>query len=497
MKYSVPTTVLPVSLLAAGKDCLVVGGGAVALRKIKSLIDAGARVTVVSPALVSDLELLVEQDSIQHIPRLYEQGDIDGKFIVIAATNDPAVNKVVLEQCRQKGILSCAVDGNWHAGNFVSPATVRKDGLTVSVSTGGRSCRRSRLVKSNLEKHVEMVGSAELFILGTSHQFLHIDQREPYHLVGNRLRHAGEMIALIWGVHEFMLLNTCNRFEIIAVVSHKTETDDVLKRILSFDHLQDDQFYLKRGSDAFAHLALVTSGLYSQTPGENNIVAQVKDAFNQALDRGWAGAMMQDWIAAALHISKDIRHATSTLLKPLEIEDLCMEYLDAHSSDSDNRRALVIGSGVMGDGLVRRSLDRFKECDWCYHINKPHIPAEWQSRVRCYSFNGLREHLSECGIVICATASPGFVLHRGHAPFFDQEHQTLIFDLAMPRNVEPELDEVSSGLSIIDLDDLKRWFRHEAVDMQKIHEIAEQTVADHTTKYEKIIAQFQGWSQGE
>jgi len=222
--------ILPVSLLVAGRDCLVVGGGQVACRKIHSLLNAGARITVVCPAVHPNLEEMIKAGQVTHIPRVFEDADITDKFLVFAATNDRGVNGAIVQLCQHQGVLCNAVDANWRSGDFVSPAAVHKNGLTIAVSTGGRSCRRSRMVKENLAKHIEVVGSADLIVIGTSHHCLHIDKREPFHLTGERMELAGAMISLIWGVHEFMLLNTCNRFELIAVVSRQDNLDTLLKQ---------------------------------------------------------------------------------------------------------------------------------------------------------------------------------------------------------------------------------------------------------------------------
>ena len=492
MNKPYPKKVLPVSLLVNGRSCLVVGGGKVACRKINSLNEAGARITVVCPEIHPDLQELISAEQVLHFSRIFEDADITDMFLVFAATNDRSVNHAIVQLCQAHGILCCAVDANWRSADFVSPAAVHKDGLTIAVSTGGRSCRRSRMVKENLAKHIDVVGSADLIVIGTSHHCLHIDKREPFHLSGERMDQAGAMISLIWGVHEFMLLNTCNRFELIAVVSRQDNLDTLLKQILSFDHLDEDEFYLKRGKDAFAHVALVTAGLRSQTPGENNIVAQVKESLNLAVSNDWSAGMMQEWISAALHISKDIRQKTGPFLSANEIEDLCFEFLTARCKELTGKRILVIGSGVVGQGLIQRSLEHGAECDWCYHVNKPDIPPEWKSKIQLYTFNGLRDHLAEADVVVCAAASPGYVLHRGHAPFIDQEKNVVIVDLAMPRNVEPALDSLASNLHVADLDDLKRWNKRENIDMQKLYDIGMRIIDDHTSKYNKIINHFQG-----
>ena len=141
---------LPVSLLVAGRPCLVVGGGEIATRKTGHLLDAEATVTVVSLTASAELEELARAGRIRLVARLFQDADADGKYLVFATTDDHDVNRRVLEACHARGVLCSAADSNWPQGDFVTPAITRKGGLVVTVSTGGRSCREAKLVKDRI-----------------------------------------------------------------------------------------------------------------------------------------------------------------------------------------------------------------------------------------------------------------------------------------------------------------------------------------------------------
>ena len=484
-------SVFPVGLLATGRPCLVVGGGKVALRKTRLLLDAGAEVTIVSPDLVPELKECVERMNVRYIDRQFNSDDVPGCFLVFAATDDAAVNRRVLECCRSRDVLGCSVDSTWVDGDFVTPATFRKNDLTVSVSTGGKSCRRSKLVKESLARHVEMVESAGLIVMGTSHNYLSIREREPFHLAGRRLQNVADMLAQVWGLHEFALLNTCNRIEFMGVATRSASVEKVLKRILRFDQLESDGFYIKRDNDAFAHLSVMNAGLLSQTTGENHIVAQVKDAVAKATEEGWAAGMMQQWLSCALHISKDIRRETAALLHGQEIEDLCLNYLETELPDWRRQRVMVVGAGVVGMSIVRQLTAQGRRVTWCYHCNKPGIPKDCERLVELCTMNAVKDRVAIVDVIICATSSEGHVLHMGHAPFFDQERSTVIVDLAMPRNVAPDLNGIADSIRVVDLDDLKHWYRRKMADMARIFELSKEVVEQHADMYEKLIVSFQ------
>jgi glutamyl-tRNA reductase len=467
----------------------------VALHKVKLLLEGKANVWVVSPEAQEELRLLAVQGDIRWLSREFSDSDVAGMFLVFAATDSKAVNRHIVELCRGRGILCCAVNDDWIAGDFVTPAILRKDGLTVSISTGGQSCRRSRMVKENLGRHIDLMRTADLLVLGTSHHQLSIEEREPFHLSGQRHDYAGQMLAEILGVHEFLLLSTCNRVEVHAMISCHVNPTPLLALIMGFDRLQPEQYYVKRGYEAFEHVAMLSAGLLAQTLGENHIVAQVKEALERAVKAGWARGMMREWISAALHMSKDIRTVTGPLLHAFEIEDVCVEYVRAEYPELEAGRILVLGAGTVGMGIARRFLERGRDVDLCYHIHSPELVDSWKERVRLFTFDDLRNRLDEAKLVVCATDSPHYVLMREHAPYFDANRPVLLMDLTMPRNVDPALNGLHPNLRLVDLEDLKHWFRREAADIDKVLKVGNKTVSEHVDMYEKIIRAFEGGSR--
>ncbi len=490
-------TVFPVGLLLEGRSCLVVGSGKVAVHKAQLLLDAKASVTVVGPDADGEITSLVASGSISYIRREFQDSDVKKNFLVFAATNDKIANRHVMECCRAHNILCCSVDGNWMASDFVTPAIIRQDGLTLSISSGGKSCRRSRLVKENLSRHIEMVASADLIVIGTSHHQMSIQRREPFHLIGSRMNDTGEMLMRVWGIHEFMLLNTCNRIEFIGVVSKEAGIVELLKRILAFFHLKEEEYYVKRGYDAFEHVAVVSAGLLSQSPGENHIVAQLKEALDYSISRKWAGGMIQEWIGSVLHVSKEIRNVTEPLLGSLEIEDLSINYLKTRYKNLANKRIMILGTGMVGLGLMKLFMDLGNECEWCYHVNKPEIQDSWKGRFTLTTLNDLPSTLHKVDVVICTTSSPGYVLHRGHAPFLNQDKDITILDLSIPRNVEPAMDGLTPNLKVVDLDGLKRWYHKEILDMTKVFELSREVVAEHKDLCDKVVKSFQSDNRTE
>jgi glutamyl-tRNA reductase len=478
-----------------GKRCLVVGGGKVAFRKISGLLDAGARVTVVSPELDDRLVAWAQAGLIHHIRREFEETDPDGHLLVFAATGTRFVNRRVLAACRDRHVLCCPVDGNWTDGDFVTPATFRDGNLTVAITTGGRNCRRSRLIKESLSRHAAMMQGADCVVMGVSHQQLDLRDRERFHLRGTQFDDVGRMLRQVLGLQEFMLLNTCNRVELLALCTPNGDTADVLRRIMGFDQMRPEQYYVKRGYEAFEHTALLTAGLLSQMLGENHIVAQVKECLGLAADRGWAGGVIKEWMASALHISKDIRGQMPLLLGRRDVEDVCVTYLAGAVPQLD-ARIVVIGSGVVGCGLVQRLSEAGRRCKWVYHRNQPDA-ALVPKNVALHPWKDLSDCLRHADVVFCATASREPVIGPASAGAFAGKPDALLVDLAMPRNIDPALATALPQARLIDLDLLKGWSRQTTGSMEPLMALTRATIQEHKPLYDKIVESFQNRDEGE
>lgn len=141
--------VYPVNLRIEGKACAVIGGGRIAERKVRSLLTAGAAVTVISPRLTEALQALAATRMISYIEGPYQAGQLTSYFIVICAADDAAVNKEAAREAAACGALvnQAADDAD---GDFSVPAQVRRGDLLLTVSTGGQSPVLAKQIQQEL-----------------------------------------------------------------------------------------------------------------------------------------------------------------------------------------------------------------------------------------------------------------------------------------------------------------------------------------------------------
>ena len=142
----------PLFLELAGRACVVIGGGAVAERKVEGLLQVGATVTVISPALTARLEEWVKEGRTRHVGREYVVGDLAGSQLAFVATDDGEVNAAVSREGRERGVWVNAADDPAHC-DFILPSILRRGDLVIAVGTGGSSPALSRAVREELDAY--------------------------------------------------------------------------------------------------------------------------------------------------------------------------------------------------------------------------------------------------------------------------------------------------------------------------------------------------------
>lgn len=140
----------PVNLRMTGRACTVVGGGAVAERKVAALLQAGALVTVIAPELTHPLREMSLQGRISWMQKQYEPGDLAGSFLVVCATDSRSVNRSAAAEAKQVRALTNVVDSP-ELCDFTVPSQLARGDLLITVSTGGHSPAFTRRLKEELD----------------------------------------------------------------------------------------------------------------------------------------------------------------------------------------------------------------------------------------------------------------------------------------------------------------------------------------------------------
>ncbi len=151
-KFNKRVEYLPICLRISGQDCLVIGGGNVALRKIRTLLEFKATVTCLSPVVTKNLEILIKGEKIEFIKGVYSKKVSLKKFrLVVAATDDVKVNGDIVTRGIKEGVLvNCATGGK--NNEVIFPAIVKKRGAVIAVSTNANNPSKAKNIKEKIRK---------------------------------------------------------------------------------------------------------------------------------------------------------------------------------------------------------------------------------------------------------------------------------------------------------------------------------------------------------
>jgi len=167
----------PVNLDIQGRPCLVVGGGRVGARKVDTLLKCGAIVTVVSPETTPPLARLAENGSIALKRREYRSSDVEGRFLVIGATDDERLNRQIHADAERLNLL-CNIADRPEICNFTLPAIVRRGDFMMAISTAGKSPAFAKHMRQRLEsqfgpeygKLLDLMGAIRRKLLAEAHE---------------------------------------------------------------------------------------------------------------------------------------------------------------------------------------------------------------------------------------------------------------------------------------------------------------------------------------
>lgn len=167
----------PIYLDIRDRNCLVVGGGSVGSRKVETLLDCGAKVTVVSIDAAETLKKLSDRGVIQMKERAFQSADLDNMFLVIGATDNEALNFEIYAAARRRGVL-CNIADRPEACNFILPSIVNRGDLIIAISTSGKSPAFAKKLRKQLEaqfgseyaEFLELMGAIRKKLLSKDHE---------------------------------------------------------------------------------------------------------------------------------------------------------------------------------------------------------------------------------------------------------------------------------------------------------------------------------------
>ncbi|MBC6309456.1 glutamyl-tRNA reductase [Listeria sp. FSL L7-1582] len=260
---------------------------------------------------------------------------------------------------------------------------------------------------------------------------------------------------------ENVIISTCNRTEIFAVVDQIHTGRYYIKRFLA-DWFQMDMQILEpyllffEEEEAVKHLYRVTSGLDSLIIGETQILGQVKDAFTSAQTIGTTGTILNQLFRESVHFAKNIHHTMKINENAVSISYAAVEVVKKACVDIKNKKTVIVGAGKMGVLAIQNMLGA-KISDVTL-LNRTSARAENVAEklgVQSRDYASLSEQLKCADIAITSTSAttPIITQHMLTETMAERENTLVIVDIALPRNVEATCAEIPN-VTLFDIDDL-------------------------------------------
>jgi glutamyl-tRNA reductase len=308
-------------------------------------------------------------------------------------------------------------------------------------------------------------------------------------------------ISSINGITGTVLIQTCNRVEIFL----ETEIRDLSDVIKAWEELSGDRklsqdVEIAWEEEAIRHLFRLAAGLESMAIGENEILHQIKEAYILSSKLGLLSRDLRSIFDEALKVGKRVRSSTSLGKKRISIAEMAVEVAERILGGLQDRVIMVIGAGETGSAVIENINMRNKRNLRIMIANRTYDRAVQLAN----SFGGIALKLDDVDrflpvvdVVFVTTSAPHYIITKERASKLEGR-STLIFDLSMPRNVDPEASRIK-GIKVITIDDLREYLDEEASkkleDIKRAEDFVERSLENFLEKRrrswaEEIISNF-------
>lgn len=296
------------------------------------------------------------------------------------------------------------------------------------------------------------------FLVGLNHRTAPLAVRERLSVSDAKMPEVTQSLTNLRFVEGACVLSTCNRVEILVSSPSDQVVDAVIDWLARYAEtpreVLEPHLYIRRGSEAVAHLFRVASGLDSMVVGEPQIAGQVKKAFGSgALD-----PTLKQLFEQTMHVAKKVRSQTGLGEHAVSIPYAAVELAKKIFGELTGVRVLLLGAGEIGELTAEHFAAQHVQ--QIFVANKTYERAVELSRRFggcAVQFASFEEQLAECDIVIASTSAPHFVIEPAQvqrALEARRQRGLFLIDLAVPRNIDPAIEAID-GAYLYDIDDLQ------------------------------------------
>ncbi|MBC8014446.1 MAG: glutamyl-tRNA reductase [Sporomusaceae bacterium] len=301
----------------------------------------------------------------------------------------------------------------------------------------------------------------QLVVLGLNHKTAGVEVRECFTFSEDQIKTALNHLHEYEEISECVLISTCNRTEMYAVVDDAEDGLQVMQQFLqrmSEASINIEDFFFHIEEDCINHLFRVASSLDSLVIGEGQILSQVKKAYSIARDVGTTSTVLNTLFNRAIAVGKKVRTETRIAHSTVSVSYAAVELAKKVFGDLSESNVLLLGAGQMGELTARHLIENGVKT--VFVSNRRYERAvELAQKFRgiAVPFESFMKSAAEADIIITSTGAPHYIIKTwdvAHLMAKRHGRPIIIIDIAVPRDVEPEVAAIA-GASLYNIDDLE------------------------------------------
>jgi len=304
----------------------------------------------------------------------------------------------------------------------------------------------------------------QIIVVGLSHKTAPVEVREKLAVPDSRLDEALARLRTYAGIKEGFLLSTCNRVEVYAVVEQIEEGHARVQEFFADTHLSlsseqlTPHLYGYTGERAIGHLFRVAASLDSMIVGEPQILGQLKDAFEVALNHKASGVVLNKLVRKSISVAKRVRTETKIAETAVSVSYAAVELAKKIFSNLSEKTVLLVGAGEMAKLAAQHLVDQgVRKVSITTRDASSAVELARRFNATSIPFESFRHEMAEADIVLCSTGASHYLIgvedvqqavrRRMNRPIF-------LIDISVPRNIDPAVKDIDNAF-LFDIDDLE------------------------------------------
>lgn len=333
-------------------------------------------------------------------------------------------------------------------------------------------------------------------VIGLNHKTADVDLREKLAFNGPRLEDGIRQIRELPEIRETIIISTCNRVEIYLTVKDVAKAFEAVKDFfVRFFEIRreslDNALYLYDDMQAVRHIFRVSSSLDSMVVGEPQILGQLKDAFEFALERKTTGVLLNRLLKKSISVAKRIRTETKIAENAVSISFAAVELAKKIFDDLPGKTFMLLGAGEMAElaakHMINSGVTNIVIANRTFETGC-NLAKEFNGRA--ILFEDYLKELAYADILICSTGAQKYVLMKDQMQKVMKERKNrpvFIIDISVPRNIDPEINDMNN-VYLYDVDDLRGVVDTNILERQKEARKAEDIIEEEIEIFNKWLS---------